>query len=173
MIQRLRVPLGFAVALPVLFYLARPSSSSILIGLPIAIAGVVFRGLSAAVIKKNSVLATTGPYAWTRNPLYFGTFLLVVGFAVMCANLYAAVLLGAVFMLVYPRVIRKEEAELEKIFGKEFRTYAARVPRFFPRPRRFNGSFSIAQYMANREYNASLGLIGAVAILVLKWRGVF
>jgi len=91
----------------------------------------------------------------------------------MCANLYAAVLLGAAFMLVYPRVIRKEEAELEKIFGKEFRAYAGRVPRFFPRPRRFNGSFSIAQYMANREYNASLGLIGAVAILVLKWRGVF
>ncbi len=90
MIQRLRVPLGFAVALPVLFYLARPSGSSILIGLPIAIAGVVFRGLAAAVIKKNSVLATTGPYAWTRNPLYFGTFLLIVGFAVMCANLYAA-----------------------------------------------------------------------------------
>src|SRR5262245_27993185 len=151
MIQRLRVPLGFAVALPVLFYLARPSSSSIVIGLPIAIGGIVFRGLAAGVIKKNSVLATTGPYAWTRNPLYFGTFLLVVGFAVMCANVYAALLLGAAFMLVYPRVIRKEEAELEKIFGNEFRVYAAQVPRFFPRPRRFHGSFSLGQYMANRE----------------------
>ena len=173
MIQRLRVPLGFAVALPVLFYLAKPSSSSILIGLPIAVSGVVFRGLAAGVIKKNSVLATTGPYAWTRNPLYFGTFLLIVGFAVMCANLYAAVLLGAAFMLVYPRVIRKEEAELERIFGDEFRVYASQVPRFFPRPRRFQGSFSMAQYIANREYNASLGLLGAVAILVLKLRGVF
>src|SRR5262245_12282012 len=116
MIQRLRVPLGFAVALPVLFYLARPSSSSIAIGLPIAIGGVVFRGLAAGVIKKNSVLATTGPYAWTRNPLYFGTFLLVVGFAVMCANLYAAVLLGVAFVLVYPRVILSEEVVLDRIF---------------------------------------------------------
>src|SRR5262245_44650694 len=173
MIQRLRVPLGFLVALPVLFYLARPSTTSILVGLPIAIAGVVFRGLAAGVIKKNSVLATTGPYAWTRNPLYFGTFFLIAGFAVMCANVYAALLLTTAFLLIYPRVILKEEAELEQIFGNEFRAYAARVPRFFPKPRAFRGSFSMAQYMANREYNASLGLIGAVTILVLKLRGLF
>ena len=82
MIQRLRVPLGFVVAAAVLYF-ATPTTISILAGLPIALAGAAFRGMAAGVIRKDSQLATSGPYGWTRNPLYFGSFLLAAGFAVM------------------------------------------------------------------------------------------
>ncbi len=85
MIQRLRVPLGFLVAAAVLYF-ATPTTTSILIGLPVAIAGAAFRGMAAGVIRKDSQLATAGPYAWTRNPLYFGSSLLAVGFAVMSSD---------------------------------------------------------------------------------------
>ena len=81
MIQKLRVPLGFVVAGLVL-YLAEPSAISILVGMPVAIVGGVFRALAAGVIKKDSALATSGIYAVTRNPLYFGSFLIAAGFAI-------------------------------------------------------------------------------------------
>jgi len=167
--QKLRVPLGFVVAAAVLYF-AQPTGASILIGLPIALLGVVFRAMAAGVIHKDSVLATSGIYALTRNPLYLGSSLLAVGFAVMSANQIAAALLSIPFILIYPRVILREEAHLEGLFSKEFRLYKARVPRFFPRlVLRPSLSFSFDQYLANREYNSLLGLIGAVVLLLAKW----
>src|SRR5207247_1749025 len=92
MIQRLRVPIGFVIAAIVL-YLATPTGITIMAGLPIAIAGALLRGMAAGVIRKDSRLATQGPYAWTRNPLYFGSFLLSLGFGIMSANWITALLL--------------------------------------------------------------------------------
>src|SRR6516165_7355153 len=132
MIQRYRVPLGFLVAAAVL-YLATPTKPSIGLGLPVALIGAAFRGLAAGVIKKDSRLATSGPYAWTRNPLYFGSSFLALGFAIMSWNPIAATLVVVPSMIVYPQVIRKEEAHLEKLFGDDFRKYSNAVPRFFPR----------------------------------------
>src|SRR5438477_354649 len=104
MIQRLRVPLGFAIAALVL-YLATPTASTILIGLPVAVAGAIFRAMAAGVIRKDSKLAIAGPYTWTRNPLYFGSFLLATGFAIMSANWIAAAVLVLPSLIVYPNVI--------------------------------------------------------------------
>src|SRR5215475_13129919 len=103
MIQRFRVPLGFVVAAAVL-YLATPTRTSITVGLPIAIGGAVFRALAAGVIKKDSRLATSGPYAWTRNPLYFGSTFLALGFGLMSWNFVAAVLVILPSTLIYPNV---------------------------------------------------------------------
>src|SRR4051794_6680045 len=107
MIQRLRVPAGFAIAAVVLYF-ATPKGITILAGLPIAIAGAILRGMAAGVIRKDSKLATVGPYGWTRNPLYFGSFLLALGFGVMSANWFAALLLIIPSLLIYPNVIRNE-----------------------------------------------------------------
>jgi protein-S-isoprenylcysteine O-methyltransferase Ste14 len=167
MIQRLRVPLGFVVAAAVL-YLATPTARSITIGFPIAVAGAAFRALAAGVIRKDSQLATSGPYAWTRNPLYFGSSLLAGGFAVMSWNPIAAAALLAPSLLIYPRVIRKEEAHLERLFGERFRSYRACVPVFIPRLRGVAPFFSFPQYLANREYNTALGFAGALVLLLMK-----
>jgi protein-S-isoprenylcysteine O-methyltransferase Ste14 len=167
MIQRFRVPLGFVIAATVLF-LATPTRLSIVLGIPIAIIGAGFRALAAGVIKKDSRLATNGPYAWTRNPLYFGSSFLALGFALMSWNLIAAALLLVPSFLIYPQVIRSEEVHLEQLFGEEFRNYRQRVPRFFPRPCPGHVSFSLAQYLNNREYNTVLGFIAAVIIFAFK-----
>ena len=169
MIQRLRVPLGFVIAAVVL-YLATPKGFSILAGIPFAIAGAMLRAIAAGVIRKDSQLATDGPYAWTRNPLYFGSFLLSVGFAIMSANWIAAAALMVPSLVIYPNVIRNEEGHLERLFPEDFRRYRAAVPRFIPRFRRYQGSFSFKQYMANREYNTALGFGAVLAVFIVKWR---
>ena len=169
MIQRLRVPLGFLVAAAVL-YLATPTRLSIAAGIPFALTGAVFRALAAGVIKKDSRLATFGPYAWTRNPLYFGSSLLALGFAVMSWNVFAAGLLLIPSGLIYPRVIRSEEAHLERLFGEEFRAYRSAVPCFVPKIRPLRSSFSLHQYLANREYNTAIGFAFALGVFVLKTR---
>src|SRR6185369_449860 len=101
--------IGFVIAAIVL-YLATPKVITILIGLPIAIAGAILRGMAAGVIRKDSKLATAGPYAWTRNPLYFGSSLLALGFGIISANWIAALLLIIPSLVIYPNVIRNEEA---------------------------------------------------------------
>ena len=172
MVQKLRVPLGFVVAAAVLYF-AEPTIVSILVGLPVALVGAVFRALAAGVIKKDSILATSGVYALTRNPLYFGSSLLATGFAIMSANEIAAALLILPFALIYPTVMLKEEQHLSQLFPDEFRRYRAKVPRFFPRPTlKFARSFSFPQYLANREYNTALGFAGALAVFCVKsWLG--
>ena len=169
MLQKLRVPLAFAIA-PAVLYFANPTIPSILLGLPVALVGAGFRALAAGVIQKDSSLATSGVYALTRHPLYFGSSLLAVGFAIMSASETAAALLLVPFIVIYPTVILREEARLENRFPDEIRSYKATVPRFFPRfTRCFRPSFSFDQYLWNREYNTALGFVGALAVLILKW----
>jgi protein-S-isoprenylcysteine O-methyltransferase Ste14 len=169
MAQKLRVPLGFAIAAAV-FYFAEPTLLSILVGLPVALAGALFRALAAGVIRKDSALATSGIYALTRHPLYLGSSLLATGFAIMSANETAAALLLVPFMLIYPTVMLREEAHLARLFPEEFRLYKSKVPRFFPRfALPFPASFSFPQYFSNHEYNTALGMAGALAVLVVKW----
>jgi protein-S-isoprenylcysteine O-methyltransferase Ste14 len=168
MAQKLRVPIGFVLAAIVL-YLAEPTVVSILVGLPFAVIGGMFRALAAGVIKKDAALATNGVYALTRNPLYFGSSLLAAGFAIMSANELAAAVLIVPFGLIYPTVMLREEAHLAKLFPDEFRLYRAKVPRFFPRlTLRFPRSFSFSQYLSNREYNTALGFAGGLGFLVVK-----
>jgi protein-S-isoprenylcysteine O-methyltransferase Ste14 len=168
MVQKLRVPIGFVIAAAVLYF-AQPRAVSLLSGLPVALLGALFRALAAGVIRKDATLATSGIYALTRNPLYFGSFLLTAGFAIMSASGVAAVLLLGPFALIYPSVIRSEEAHLAALFPEEFRLYKDKVPGFVPRLTfRFPPSFAFSQYLANREYNTALGLAAALAIFVMK-----
>jgi len=168
MAQKLRVPLGFAIAAAVLYF-AEPTAVSIVAGLPVALIGVLFRALAAGVIKKDSTLAVSGVYALTRNPLYFGSSLLATGFAIMSANEAAAALLIVPFGLIYPTVMLREEAHLARLFPDDFRLYKSKVPRFFPHlTLRFPGPFSFSQYLSNREYNTALGLAAALGAFVLK-----
>jgi protein-S-isoprenylcysteine O-methyltransferase Ste14 len=173
MIQRFRVPLGFLVAVGVLV-LASPTRTSIALGLPVALGGGVFRMMAAGVIRKDSSLATDGPYAWTRNPLYFGSFLLALGFAIMSARLIPAGLLLIPSAAVYPVVIRREEAHLERLFPDEYRAYRSKVPTFLPRFQNAGLSFSFGQYIKNREYNTAIGFAAALSILIAKcsWRSL-
>jgi len=167
--RRIRVPLGFVFAV-LYFWLARPSWRSIVLGAILIVPGLLVRALASGHVRKNEALATSGPYAYTRNPLYLGSLLIGVGFAVAARSWWVGVALVVMFFAIYLPVIRDEEAFLSQRFP-EFEEYARRVPRMFPRlGARENdaAAFSIDLYLKHREYNALLGAVAMLAALVVK-----
>ena len=171
--RRVRVPLGFLFAIAYL-WLAHPSATSILAGSAIAAAGLGIRALASGYVRKNEDLATTGPYAYTRNPLYLGSIVIAAGFAVMARSWIVVVALAAMFLAIYLPVIRGEEGFLRERFP-QFAEYERRVPRLIPRLgelfRRSSDSgsgFCKTLYLQHREYNALAGTLAVMALLVIK-----
>ena len=169
--QRLRVPFGFLLVVA-FGWLARPSRMSMMIGLPIAIVGLALRAWAAGCLYKNQSLATSGPYAHTRNPLYLGTLLVAAGLVVATQRWELAALFAIAFVFIYFPTIEQEEQHLRKLFA-EYERYAAQVPLLWPRVTGFSFSaqqpFTWAQYRRNEEYNAAFGLLVGVAVLVVRY----
>jgi protein-S-isoprenylcysteine O-methyltransferase Ste14 len=118
---------------PLYLLFAQPTIPLMLAGLVVALFGVLIRAWAAGSIRKNKVLTTHGPYAFTRNPLYVGSFLIGIGFGIAAGVLWILALFLVFFLLIYGRTMRKEERRLEQLFGDEFTRYATAVPRFVPR----------------------------------------
>ncbi len=174
--KRLRLPLGFAAAAAYLAFV-QPTATSLRIGAGIALLGVGVRAWASGHIMKNDRLATTGPYAHTRNPLYFGSFLIACGFAI-AAHWAVLVAVAAFFALIYVPTMQRERANIAGRFPDDYAAYCAHVPAFFPRltPWRAgqgaSGTFSRALYMKHGEWKAALGFAGAVVWLSLRLRGI-
>jgi len=181
--RRIRVPLGFLVAGLYLVELWRhpPAAVTILWSLVLVLPGLWLRGFAAGYVKKNRELTVTGPYAFTRNPLYLGSMLMAVGFALALRSWPVAVVLSVGFLVIYIPVIASEERFLRATFP-DFDDYCRRVPRLFPRltPNRgassavlsrertkpddgaafpHHGSFSFALYRQHHEYHAAIGVV--------------
>ena len=175
--MRWRVRLGYPVAI-VFLLLVAPIPLSIAAGGLIAAFGLLVRALAAGYLRKDEQLATTGPYALTRNPLYLGSAMLAAGFIVAGDSWRAGLLVACYFALFYTAVIRNEEADLRKHFGAAFDQWAARVPLFLPRLRARTDeasqaktpavSFSWGRYRRNREYQALLGVAAGLALVWLR-----
>jgi protein-S-isoprenylcysteine O-methyltransferase Ste14 len=167
--RRVRVPLGFVVAAIFLIF-ARPAWHTLEWSLLLVLPGLWLRGYAAGYVKKNAELTRTGPYAYTRNPLYLGSTGIAAGFAVAAGQLWLGLLLVVLFLAIYVPTILSEEAYLRGVFPS-FDEYARKVPRLLPRltAARFadtdagRGQFSMERYRHHREYNA---LMGAAAIYV-------
>src|ERR1700735_3297494 len=129
--RRIRVPLGFLFAV-LYFWLARPTWRSIALGTVLVIPGLLIRALASGHVRKNEALATSGPYAYTRNPLYLGSLLMGLGFAAAARSWWVGIVLVVMFVAIYLPVIRGEEAFLRQKFP-EFEEYARRVRRMLPR----------------------------------------
>ena len=168
--RRIRVPMGFVFAL---FFLlaAHPSKHSVLWSLLLTVPGVALRAYASGYVNKNTELTTTGPYAYTRNPLYLGSMMIAFGFAVAAHSWWTALVLAILFSVIYIPTIRSEEEFLGTQFVN-FDEYCRRVPRLFPRLLPAvgvtGGSFSGALYRKHREYNALLGSLTIYAVLLLK-----
>ena len=171
-VQRVRVPLGFLYAL--LFLLScRPAPWPLAMGLVVATAGLMVRIWSSGHLEKWQTLAVHGPYRFTRNPLYFGSFLMGLGFTLASGRLFLLILFLVLFVLLYRPVMRREEKELSDQYGEKYEIYRRRVPLFLPsRPASDQGReatrFSWSRVWANREYNAVLGFLGLS--LFLYWK---
>jgi protein-S-isoprenylcysteine O-methyltransferase Ste14 len=170
--KRIRVPLGFVFA-AVFLLLARPTGRSLAFSLLLVLPGLALRGYASGYVKKNAELTVTGPYAWTRNPLYLGSMLIAFGFAGGARSLVLILLLAALFAVIYIPVIRGEEQFLNAHFSG-FAAYSRRVPRLIPwrSPLRSTtgerGQFAAALYRKHREYNASMGVAALYLALVLR-----
>ena len=167
--RRIRVPLGFLFAA---FYLwrARPTWCSLAVGATIAALGIFLRAMASGHVKKNEELAMTGPYAYCRNPLYLGSIIIAIGFAVASRDVWVALVIVFLFVAIYVPVIRSEEAFLRQHFA-QYEDYARRVPRLVPRTLWWSGltnGFSRALYRQHREYNAFIGAAAMLAALVVK-----
>src|SRR5678816_4501264 len=132
LIQRWRVPLGFLCCAAFIFF-ARPTPRALLIGASVSLLGLALRAWAAGHIRKNAQLATSGPYAFTRNPLYLGSFLLGLGFTIASGRLLLGLLFAALFLGIYLPVMRVEASTMAELFGGEYETYRRAVPLFFPR----------------------------------------
>ena len=171
--SRWRVPLGFLLGVAYLFF-CRPTVKLLLAGGAVAAAGLVLRAFAAGHLVKNQSLAMSGPYAWTRNPLYLGSALMGAGFALAGGwRQYRWILALAylvLFAAIYWPVIRREEEYLRREFGEVYDRYAQRVPLFLPSFRRSAGGekFQWKQYRKNHEYEAALGFLAIVIFLAFR-----
>ena len=169
--RRIRVPLGFVFAAAFL-WLAQPTWKTMALSLLLVVPGVWLRGYAAGYVKKNAEITQTGPYAYTRNPLYLGSMMIAFGFAVASGSWVIFVALAAGFLAIYLPTIRSEETYLREHFAG-FDEYAQRVPRLLPRltPARSDvppGRFSKERYLHHREYNALMGAGAIYAALVAR-----
>ncbi len=174
--RRIRVPLGFVTAAVYVFEVARHPAhpAAIAWSLVLVLPGLMLRAAASGTVKKNRELAVTGPYAYTRNPLYLGSMMMAAGFAMALLSWPLALLLAAGFAIIYIPVIAAEERFLRDAFPG-FEDYCRQVPRLLPRftPAKAQGDqavpsdrlagetrpggFSFALYLKHREYNAALG----------------
>jgi protein-S-isoprenylcysteine O-methyltransferase Ste14 len=172
--SRLRVPAGYVLGILALV-LARPSVRSLLWAVPLVLAGEAIRVWASGHLEKTRALATGGPYAHTRNPLYVGSALLALGVAVASASPGVVGAVAAYFLAFYPRVVREEAAFLRGKFGPDYEKWAAEVPLFWPRlrPAGPRGSrFERRRVSLNREWRTAAALPAAALLLYLRgyWR---
>jgi protein-S-isoprenylcysteine O-methyltransferase Ste14 len=172
-IQRWRVPLGFLSG-AVFILLARPTPLALLAGAIVSLIGLALRAWAAGHIRKNAELAISGPYAYTRNPLYLGSFMLGLGFTIASGRWVLAILFAALFLGIYFPVMRVESTTMADLFGAEYEHYRKAVPLFLPRLTPYHDQqaastkFDRALYLRYREYRAALGLVFAWGLLLLK-----
>jgi hypothetical protein len=182
---RWRVRLGYPLAIAVLWF-AHPRPQSILLGGIVGALGLWLRAYAAGYLHKQEVLTVTGPYAYTRNPLYLGSSILALGAGIAARSWVSALILLVYFSVVYSIVMRREERELRAKHSAAFDEYAAAVPLFLPRitpakpsaPAQLSshnghasaGVFSFAQSRTNHEWQAAVGFLLLLAVLYVLWR---
>ena len=160
-IARLRVPLGFAFGLAAL-WLARPTPASLAVGGVVAGLGELIRLWAAGHLEKGREVTSSGPYAFTRHPLYLGSTLMGAGLAIAGSSLVVAIVVVAYLAVTLTAAMRTEEAHLTEKFGPAYPEYRSGRLETVARP------FSLARAMKNREYRAVVGLATAFAVLAIK-----
>jgi protein-S-isoprenylcysteine O-methyltransferase Ste14 len=175
LVQRIRVPLGFAYAVLFLFF-SHPVPFLFYPGMGVALGGLALRVWASGYLNKGRQLAVAGPYRITRNPLYLGSFFMGLGFTVAGGNIWLMALFPLLFFALYLPVMEKEEKELTRIFGEPYEIYRDQVALFLPlRPFQPSvggqsmppsGNFQWERIIYNREYKA---MIGFVLVSALIW----
>jgi hypothetical protein len=172
---RWRVRLGYPLAIAVLGF-SRPTPRSILLGAAVGAVGLCVRAYAAGFLHKQEVLTVTGPYAYTRNPLYLGSAVLALGAGIAARSWISTLVLIVYFAVFYSMVMQREAKDLRLRHGVPFEEYAGAVPLILPRltaaklPGDSASSFSFAQYKKNHEWQAAIGFLFLLFVLLVIWR---
>jgi protein-S-isoprenylcysteine O-methyltransferase Ste14 len=160
-LARWRVRLGYILGVAA-FWLASPTPRSLLSGAIVGAAGEALRIWAAGHLEKGREVTSSGPYAFSRHPLYVGSILLGAGFALASNNLIAAGIVAAYLAVTITAAIRAEEAHLTDKFGEVYPDY--RDGRAVETSRRF----TLERVLRNREYRALVGFIAVLALLAAR-----
>lgn len=178
-LRALRIRGAWLLLIPFVL-LARPTAPLLAAGAAVAAVGTLLRGWAAGSIQKDRALSVAGPYAYTRNPLYLGSFLIGVGASVAAGRWELGILFVAFFAALYPPLMRGEARALERRFGDAYARWAGEVPLFVPRLPAYRapegaaraGGFTFARWRRNREYEAVLGVAAGFGFLAVRvWLG--
>lgn len=160
-IARWRIPLGFVFGAAALWF-ARPTPRSLQAGMLVALIGEAVRIWAAGHLEKGREVTSSGPYRWTRHPLYLGSTIMGVGLAIASASVLVAALVLGYLAVTLTAAIRAEEAHLTEKFGAAYPAYRE------GRVEQVARQFSLARAIRNREYRAVMGLL--VALVLLWWK---
>jgi protein-S-isoprenylcysteine O-methyltransferase Ste14 len=128
-----------------------------------------FRAWASGYINKDRELATKGPFSLTRNPLYFGNFVLGLGIAISGNNVYSYIIFFGYYLIFFPFLMVLEHGRLKKQFGQKYEEYARKSHSFFPKIKRIKrGEYNISYYMKNKEYRVLYFSLFVIAIMILK-----
>jgi len=175
-VQRFRVTTGFAIA-PLLLIAARPTRLSLIVGAVTSVIGLTIRAWASGYLKKNQELTVSGPYARTRNPLYFGTFILGAGVAIGSGSWWFTLVFIALYLLIYVPVMSAEADTMRQMFPGDYESYSREVPLFLPRltpyskqqeTRSNEKSFDLSLYLRYREYRAAIGCAVVFLLMIAK-----
>lgn len=161
LLARWRVFLGFVFA-AIALWLATPTPMSLLIGAVVSLIGESIRLWAAGHLEKSKEVTRSGPYRFTRHPLYLGSSLIGVGFAIAASHLVVAVIVVAYLVLTLTAAMRSEEAHLREKFGDAYDAYLEKRSAPMDRP------FSWERALHNREHHTLAGLAAAMLILTAK-----
>ena len=161
LLARWRVTLGFVFAALVL-WLADPTPQSLMIGAVVAIMGESIRLWAAGHLEKSKEVTMSGPYRYTRHPLYLGSSLIGIGMAIVANNLVVAAIVIAYLVLTLTAAMRSEEAHLREKFGDAYDAYAER------RAPQVERAFSLQRAIYNREHHTIVGLVAGLVLLAAK-----
>ncbi len=151
--------------------MARPHGRSLLLAVPLLLLGEAVRIWASGHIEKTQTLATGGPYAHTRNPLYLGSVLLAAGACVAAWSPWTTLAIALYFAAFYPAVMREEAAFLRRKFGAAYQAWASEVPLFLPRPTPggTRGSrFGWSRVKRNREWRTALAVPAVLLLLAAR-----
>lgn len=162
-LARWRVFLGFVFA-AVALYLATPTPTTLMSGAIVSFAGELIRLWAAGHLEKSKEVTRSGPYQYTRHPLYFGSSLIGIGFAIAANHITVTVIVVAYLLLTLTAAMRSEEAHLREKFGDAYDAYVEK--RSTPMER----TFSWRRALHNREHHTVAGLVAGLLVLAAKMR---
>ncbi len=169
---RWRVRAGL-IGVGLVIILARPDLSSLITGLAVSLPGLLLRTWAAGHLKKDKELTVSGPYRYTRNPLYLGNLIIGLGVIVASQSLWVLGVFVVYFLLFYPLIIQVEVEKMKKLFPEEYEVYAKKTSVLIPYRKPFSPSkknlFSGLLFRENKEWRALIGTVILWLVLLGKY----